>query len=314
MIGEKTNQGINYSEKLAESVDHLIEYTKVIAEKADNGIEYSKVIAEKTDQNIEYSNYIATEISNRFKYQTYINEQVDNLISHNDYIVEGTSSIIEYTDYLKEQTENLTNYMNHVVEKINEGVVIDSKTTSINESIDEFRSNLDSKIDSILSAAKVEKKEAIVENTEKNLHFLNFLSESKRNQFESLNEEAKEKIVSAFSTNKYYGSTDAERLFESVFIGIRPIFNWLTNMPEKYKTMWNGLNESQKNAIKAQASLRVLDTQYKIDDFWSTRDLRPSKIEAPINESLEIVDSPEYKTPTSYLETVEAELRRRFKK
>jgi methyl-accepting chemotaxis protein len=314
MIGEKTNQGINYSEKLAESVDHLIEYTKVVAEKADQGIQYTKLVAEKTDQNIEYTNYIGEETSNRWNYQSYINEQVDNLISHNDYIVEGTSSIIEYTDYLKEQTENLTNYMNHVVEKINEGISVDSKSTSINESIDEFKTNLDSKINSILESAKSEKKSLVVENVENNLHFLNFLSESKRNQFESLNEQAKEKIVSAFSTTKYYGSADAERLFESVFIGIRPVFNWLTNMPEKYKTMWNGLNESQKNAIKAQASLRVLDTQYKIDDFWATRDLRISKIEAPINESLEIMDSPEYKTPSSYLETVEAELRRRFKK
>jgi hypothetical protein len=305
MIGEKSNQGINYSEKLAESVDHLINYTKLIAEKSD--------------QNIEYTKYVANESSNRWRYQGHINEQLDNVISHNDYIVEGTSSIIEYTEYLKEQTENLSSYMNHIVEKINEGIINpQTGLNTVNESIDEFESNLNSKLDLIFEAVKEVKTEEvgikISENVETNHNFLNFLTESKRNQFSSLNEEMKDKVVAAFESTKYYGSADAERIFESVFIGIRPIFNWLTNMPAKYKSSWNGLNESQKNSIKAQASVRSLDSQYKIDDFWSTRDLRPSKIEAPINESLESTESSVYKTPESYMDAVQSELRRRFKR
>jgi len=290
MIGEKSNQGINYTEKLAESVDHLINYTKLVAEK--------------TDQNIEYTKYITEETSNRWKYQQYMNENLDNVISHNDYIVEATSSVIEYADYLKENTENLVNYMDHVVGKINENSN-PSFAEKINEDQDTYQQELDNKLNSILSKEQ---------DVDKKLNFLNFLSESKRNQFESLNEEGKSKVISAFSTNRYYGSQDAEKIFESVFIGIRPIFNWLTNMPQKYKDSWNGLNESQKNAIKAQASLKVLDNQYKVDDFWNTRDLRPIKIETPINENLQVNEDAEYKTPSSYLQTVESELRRRFKR
>jgi hypothetical protein len=86
-------------------------------------------------------------------------------------------------------------------------------------------------------------------------------------------------------------------------------------MPAKYRDSWNGLNESQKNAIKAQASVKVLDNQYAIDNFWSTRDLRPSKVEAPLNENVApITESSKYETPTSYMQTVEAELKRRFKR
>lgn len=289
MIGEKSNQGINYTEKLAESVDYLINYTKLVAEK--------------TDQNIEYTKYISEETGNRWKYQQYMNENLDNLISHNDYIVEATSSVIEYADYLKENTENLANYMDHVVGKINENLNPSFVTES--NTADLYQQELDNKLNSILSKEK---------DANKKLNFLNFLSESKRNQFESLNEEGKSKVISAFSTNRYYGSQDAERIFESVFIGIRPVFNWLTNMPQKYRDAWNGLNESQKNAIKAQASLKVLDTQYKVDDFWNTRDLRPIKIEAPINENLNVNEDIEYKTPSSYIQTVESELKRRFKR
>ena len=315
MIGEKTNQGINYSEKLAESVDHLIDYTKLIAEKAD--------------QNIEYTKYVANESSNRWKYQSHINEQLDNVISHNDYIVEGVSSTIEYSEYLKEQTENLAKYLNHVVEQINEGninvIKVDEsnnneekksevKTNIVTESEDNFEVDLTKKIDALLESAKAEK-EASVKNNK--LHFLNFVSESKRNQFEALNPEMKDKVIAAFEGNKFFGSTDAERIYESVFMVAHTPMNWLTNMPEKYRASWNGLNESQKNAIKAQASMRVLDTQYRIDDFWATRDLRPAKVEAPINESVDapkVDENPKYETPKTYMETVEAELRRRFKR
>jgi hypothetical protein len=306
LIGEKTSQGINYGEKLAESVDHLIEYTRLVAEKADQGIEFTK--------------YVANESNNRWKYQSYMNEQLDNVISHNDYIVEGTSSVIEYTEYLKEQTENLSNYMNHIVEQINEGIVIEKPEVTVNENtntnttkaVENFEEDLTNKIDSILEAAKAEKQTSIINNK---LHFLNFISESKRNQFASLNPEVKDKVIAAFEGNKFYGSVDAERIYESIFLtNIIPL-NWLNNMPEKYKSTWNGLNESQKTAIKAQASVKVLDTQYKIDDFWSSRDLRIEKI--ALNESTEpivINESAKYESPAGYMETVEAELKRRFKR
>lgn len=315
LVGEKTSQGINYGEKLAESVDHLIEYTRLIASKADQGIEFSK--------------YVANESNNRWNYQAYLNEQLDNVISHNDYIVEGTSSVIEYTEYLKEQTENLSNYMNHIVEKINEGVVFttesnveETKTeTEVNEGAKatkseeetlSFEKDLANKIDSIVESAKAEKQASIVNNK---LHFLNFISESKRNQFNSLNAEAKDKVISAFEGNKFYGSVDAERIYESLFLTTLVPLNWLNNMPEKYKATWNGLNENQKTAIKAQASVKVLDSQYKIDDFWGTRDLRDVKVE--LNESTEpivINESAKYESPAGYMETVESELKRRFKR
>jgi hypothetical protein len=45
-----------------------------------------------------------------------------------------------------------------------------------------------------------------------------------------------------------------------------------------------------------------------------TRDLRSIKIETPINENLQVNEDAEYKTPSSYLQTVESELKRRFKR
>lgn len=329
LIGERSNMGINYSEKLTESVDYLIEYTKLVAEKSDQSIEYAKMIAEKTDQSIQYSNMIAEETSNRWRYQQTMNETLDNVISHNDYIVEGTDSIIKYSEYLKEQTENLSGYVHFVVEKINEGwstediktAILEEKKMaiskkSINESIkinndDEFKKTISSQLSAILESAKSE-----VENKiDQKYHFFQFLGESKKREFDAFNKDTQNLILETFENTRFYGTADALRIWESCFAQPIVTKNWLTAMPEKYLTSWNSLNESQKNSIKAQASTRVLDTQYKIDNFWQTRDLREVNANL-INESLiaPITESSDYTTPDEYMEAVKAGFRARFKR
>lgn len=323
LIAEKTNNGINYSEKLAESVDYVIDYIKLVAEKTDQGIEFSKMLSEKTNQLINYNESINEENSNRWKYQTMINENVDNLISHNDYIIEGIDSIRKYTDHLSEGTNKVSGYLEFIVEKINEGLSNeDIKTALVEKSSNEsnsivennttsYEKSITEKLDSILNSAK----EDLIEENPKDLHFMKFLDESKRREFESLNEEAKSNIIEKFKNNRYYTYSDAVRLWESCFT--QPVVekNWLTDMPEKYRSIWNSLNESQKTTIKAQASTRVLDTQYKIDNFWDTRDLRDVKVNLE-NENLNapITESNKYETSNEYMDSVLSGFRKRFKR
>ena len=342
MVAEKTDQGIEYSKHIAEKADQGIEYTKMIAEKTDQHISYTNMLAEKTNDVINYTdylgeknsnlidftNYLSEETTNRWKYQTHINEQLDNVISHNDYIVEGTDSFIQYSNYLKEQSENLSSYVDFVVKQINEGASPEEITKNasalidtvdkakqitkniITETEESFKEDLNNQLAAILESAKVEKNEP----TE--YHFFNFLGESKRKEFESFNEETKLKIVNAFNRNRYYGTADANAIWESCFAPETKTINWLTNMPNRYLASWNTLSESQKNSIKAQASTRLLETQYQIDNFWSTRDLRDVKVDA-LNEganSAPISESSDYETPNAYMDAVRAGFRSRFKR
>jgi hypothetical protein len=337
MVAETTDNTIEYTEKLAESTDFLIEYTKHVAEKADQGIEYTKVVSESLNNAINHMDYIVEETTNRWNYQTHINEQLDNVISHNDYIVEGHDSIIQYSEHLREQTENLSNYVNFVVESLNENNntpntivesvnnivtesisdkvnTIKSKETPITESLvvdtdDTFKMNITNQLNAILESAKTEK----VNETKSEYHFLTFLDSSKRNEFESLNEETQSKVVYAFNNNKFFGANDALRIWDSCFESAPVKKDWLNNMPEKYKGAWTSLNESQKNAIKAQASTRVLNTQYQIDNFWDTRDLR--EVPITVNESTSTInESSTYQTPDAYMDAVRAGFRNRFKR
>lgn len=331
LVGEKTNVGINYSEQLAESMDHLIEYTKMVAEKTNESINYTQYLGEKTSSLIDFSNYLSEETSNRWGYQTHINEQLDKVISHNDYIVEGVDSVVKYSEYLKENTENLSNYLNYIVEQINEGAsfedikkstdIISEKVkevVEISESLevdnnDDFKSDITNQLNAILESAKTEKET----ETDKKYHFFQFLSEAKRREFDSLNAETQEKIVNAFQTNRFYGTADANKIWEGCFVQATKKSDWLLQMPSRYLASWNTLTESQKNSIKAQASTRLLESQYQIDNFWATRDLREVKVDLlNENENLNapIDETSEYKTPDTYMDAVKAGFRQRFKK
>lgn len=316
LVALKTDQGIEYSKNLAESVDQGIEYTKTIAESVDNTIEYQKRIVEETNQ--------------RFQYQSKINESVDGLISHNDYIVESMEGIANFTEYLKENVESLGSYTEQVVEGLNENFNLISEgltvktTEKLNESApiveeiveeivvesnDDFEKELNDQIHTLIESAKTQK--AVEDN--KDLHFLNFVTETRRNEFESLNESDQGNLIKAFSTNKYFGTRDVTAIWESVINPITPTINWLENMPSKYQETFSNLSESAQETIKLQASVLNLDSQYKIDHFWSTRDLRSNKVNS-VNESQDsLITESKPAENTSYMDAVTAGLKSRFK-
>ena len=220
---------------------------------------------------------------------------------------------------LKENLEKLGKYTDYVVSSINENkdelekevkeeTINETQTTEVIESevVNEtFKNELSDKISALVESAKKQK----VEETSANTHFLNFLDESRREEFKSFDEESKAQVIRAYESESWFGSTDASGIWESVFTEPEKTIDWLESRPEKYNALWESLNEGSKNAIKAQASARNLDTQYKIDHFWATRELRGSNPSEQINESEKIqegkeTESSEYQTSSVYMDTV----------
>jgi hypothetical protein len=156
-----------------------------------------------------------------------------------------------------------------------------------------------------------------VEETSANTHFLNFLDESRRSEFKGFDDETKTKVIRAYESKSWFGSADASGIWESVFAEPVKTLDWLENMPGKYQSLWESLNESQKTAIKAQASVRALDTQYKIDHFWATRELRshnPSEQLVETKSLNESEESSKFESTNNYMESVTEGLKRRFNK
>ena len=329
-IAKRVNQIGNYVENLAENVDNLISHNDYIIENLTKVKDYAEYVGLKTDQNIEYSKHISESVNNRFQYQDYVNEQTDKVIDYSNYVMEGVDAVANYAEYIKENVENLGSYQDYVTKEINER--LDNPTTeveNVNESTkveevkedtvetitenDTFKQELNDKISALVESAEKQK----VEETSANTHFLHFLNESQREEFSKFDDETKAKVIRTYENNNWFGSSDASMLWESVFVEPKKSIDWLESMPSKYKSSWDSLNESQQTAIKAQASVRNLDTQYKVDNFWSTRDLRGSNPSEQIDETKtvnESSDSSTYEAPNAYMESVTEGLKKRFNK
>jgi hypothetical protein len=86
-------------------------------------------------------------------------------------------------------------------------------------------------------------------------------------------------------------------------------------MPENLKPLWENLSVEGKKRIEAQAQYHKLDTQYQINNFWQTRDLRSEKVQLkPINENETIVENKKPLVNNAYMENFEQEMKRRFRK
>ena len=326
-VAKRVNELSSYMEKVSENVDNLISHNDYIIENLTKVKDYAEYVGLKTDQNIEYSKHVVENVNSRFEYQDYVNENVDKVIDYQNYLVEGIDAAVSYSEYIKENVESLGKYTDYIVKSLNEASeeTVETKET-INESEEvtettenivseneTFKTELSNKIQALVESAKTQK----VEETSANTHFLNFLDESRRAEFKGFDDETKTQVIRAYESKTWFGSADASSIWESVFAEPVKTLDWLENMPGKYQSLWESLNESQKTAIKAQASVRNLDTQYKIDHFWATRELRshnPSEQlveEKSLNESNE---SSKYEAPNTYMESVTEGLKRRFNK
>lgn len=309
-LAENVSKGISYSEYVAEQTNQIVEYTKYVAEKVDQGLSYSEYLAENQDKMIQFSNYLAENQNNGIEYSKYLAEKMDQGISYTEYLAENQNNMIKYSEYIKENVENLGKYANYLAENmntVNEKKADAEATTPVTESIS-------SKIDALLESVKTKKEDSAKDEK----HFMRFLDTAKRNEFESLNEGVQTQITTAFANNRYLSVQDANRIWNSCFTPAAPAkLDYVANMPEKYKAMYESLNESQKDSISKQSKMfGFLETQYQIDNFWQTRDLRGKKVEIQKineNEAPVTVENSPSGVPQHVVNDVREALKARFK-
>lgn len=288
-LATNLDNSIQHSDHIAERSNKMLEYMEHVAEKADRGIQYTESIAERLDQTIQYSENIAENANKVIEFTNYLAENLNNSIEHNDYITEGLNNVIKFADYLKENIETVGNYSNYVGENLNKlnkrltGVTEDDKqvevTNSTSKSAPAPAENYKQSI--------TEKLELLIEAAKKPT------AANKYEQNQNLNESA--------STSK-----------ENV-----PVF--ISKMPAQYRPLWNNLTESRKKEIVAESTRYSLVTEYQINNFWQTRDLRSKQVEIErINETVSAVkqstENKAYSVNENYLESFKSQLESRFAK
>jgi len=141
-----------------------------------------------------------------------------------------------------------------------------------------YKDTISEKLESLISKAEAK--------NVSEMHFMNFLSESKKNQFDSLDESKQSLIVESMNKDSIMSTVQADNVWDSCFITERKAINFIDDMPEKYADKWNALSENRKEQIIAESKFHSLGTPYAINNFWQTRDLRDTQMNLQaINEA-----------------------------
>ena len=213
-LSENLDKSISHSDYLAENIDKIKNYASYLGEELDSSIQYTEHVAEQADKGIAYSNYLGESLDKGIKYSEYIAEKVDQNIAYSEYLGESVDKSIKYSEYIAENVaatnsesinesilpkpkkmlpEGYTPTMEEVSKCMGEGMKYeaicemypDADKGKIKEMCDKcmhkenksYKDTISEKLESLIS--KAESKNV------SEMHFMNFLSESKKNEFDS---------------------------------------------------------------------------------------------------------------------------------
>ena len=305
-LSENLDKSISYSDYLAENVDKIKNYSSYLGEELDKTIQYSEHVAEQADKGIQYSNYLGEKLEKGIEYSEYVAETVDKNIAYSEYLGENLTKSIKYSEYIAENANTVDGTL--INEESSEATIEES----INESVEtvkdtkSYKDTISEKLAALISKAET-----------KNLsemHFMNFLSESKKNQFDSLADDKKVLLVESMNKDSIMSTVQAENVWDSCFTTERKTINFINDMPSKYSDKWNALSQNRKEQIIAESKFHSLSTPYAINNFWQTRDLRDTQMNLEsINESKTAAEAAQTKTEPLLNESFQTDLINKMK-
>jgi hypothetical protein len=284
-VAERVNQLNDYTEYLSENLDKSITHTDYVVENVNKIKKYTKYLAEELDNSIQYSEHVAEKSDKGIQYSNYLGEQLDKGIAYSDYLAEKLDQGIKYSEYIKENVEKVGQYAEYIGENVNEHVLNETasikKGDSINENVTEakeavvdYKTSITEKLNSLIEKAEENHAKFATPETK----FFALLGESKKAEFSSLNESKQEEILNKFNSTRCLSTVEAQGIWESCFIEEKKALNFMDNMPSKYNEKWNDLSKVRQDQIIAESNYFPLNTEYQINNFWATRDLRSSQV------------------------------------
>lgn len=323
-VGENVDKNIKYSEYLAEKLDKNISYAEYLAENVDKNISYSEYLGENLDKNISYAEYLAENLDKNISYSEYLAENLDKGLAYSDYLGENLDKTVLYSEYIAEKLSSNISYAEYIAESVNassgtknvkEAVI---KAVSENTNTSGFAGNytgISSKIDNLLNTVSKQKTDQLAEN--KNYPFLKLMGENGQRQFLALHEGQKQKVAKSLNESNYSSEKEVVELMGKALVEQNQSGEkFLDLMPEKYRSSWEMMTESQKASLIAQSKFHKLETPYQIQNFWSTRGILTKANVERINESQnQAISAPQPKgVSREYLDNLSEALGMRFKK
>jgi hypothetical protein len=352
-VAEKADQGIQFADTLAEKLEQAIQYSEHIAEGTEQIKNYTNYLAESynsgaaTHENVvKYMEYLKENLQKVTEYAEYVAETVNsNLLMEADDVIgtqaddldgktKDVSGDIEFDDKAVDQSahddskelekdlegedeaakevaidgEAADKVKNEAGEKAEEGEAGKEVVESVDR-MEAYKNEISSKLSALLESASAKQVEEP--------HFFKFISEAKKEEFNTLTTEEKTAVAAAVTGKGFLTESQIYALWNSSLAGAvntesnEPYV--LTAMPKEYRETYNALSESKKGQLLAQSKYFRLETEYQVRNFWQTRDLREF---APVIERVEMIkeSTEEVKQLPYNMEGVAEALNKKFKK
>jgi hypothetical protein len=321
-IAESVDTIKNYTNYLAESYnegvtshDNLIKYTEYLRENLEKVTEYAEYVAETVNTNLlledgEAAGLPAEEIKDETTDVTVdtidaddnvIDTEVKDIEKELELNGEGEAAGEEIkegeaglpAEDIEAETKDITidtvdadgNVITGEVENTEAKLDLEGEGEAAGKDVDAmeaYKNSITSKLEALVEKVNAKKNEGPA--------FFKFISEEKVNEFNSLNQEEKTKIVNAIEGKGYLTEGQILGLWANSLMGAVQTPSTLpviSMMPAEYHSTWTKLSEGKKHQIMAQAKMVKLETAYQVANFWQTRDLRES---APVMEKLTMIN------------------------
>jgi len=298
------DESINHNDYLVEQIANNRKYTEYLAENAVDSTNF--------DSLVEYTEHVYENAAGKFEGKINESATAEDVIkkhklkTHHD-VAKFIGDFYDLPDTIKGSTDKFTfkDVEDNVIKVDGKAGTVDGKKLSlaglvdlmsggdfdllienqankINENknvstdIENRYMSINEKIDAALEQIKKTKTEEITES--KRHPFTKLLNESNRAAFTELGKTEKEKVSKALNENGILSTVKLNEKFTSLLEGNFEIVEepkWLSEAPDKYKAIFESLNEETQDKLRAQASWYEgkLKSPYQIENFWATRGL-----------------------------------------
>ena len=269
--------------ELTEKQNALIEHNNDIVNKL-NSINESNITTIIDDVNAlkSWSDHVTESVTN-------VEQEVKAIEKWSDHVTESVTKIENWTDHATETVSNIETWSNHVVESV-------TKLEEDNEAIEAWSNHTTETVTNIEtwsnhvveSVTKLEESNTEIENNNNNTNQEVKIEESEviveNNESESYISDLTNKIDSIIESAK---KQKAEQLNESIESEKETINEFEKNIPNKYKSLWESLDDSKKASIEKKSSLYDFTKDNVLIEFWDSVFSTNIKIEkSTVNETV----------------------------
>ena len=280
-VTEMLNKSISYQESIGTVLNKHVNHTNYMSKKLNETINFVDVVGQKTNEAINFANYLSNVTNDLANYSDLLGVRTNEAINYANYLGDTADAQIKHGDYMARIIENrmASTPMAPSIENRN----LKSNVTSITESF----TNINDEINKVVTKINENSQNAVLENR---YPFLKLLEDEQKLFFYNLDTQTKQDVVLALESSVYTSKDDVVTIMNSVIdFKNKNVANHIKFMPEKYKTIFENMDEAEKNALAVRANSGVykVNTPYQVKSFWDSQDFSGIKTRIFENSDVE---------------------------